>query len=369
MENTKQEKYINSKCPNCGSELHFLPNSLKTQCESCGSTFGINSLGRGKLDDEEENLDEVLKKISEHKVAQKVQRTIHCSDCGGLIYLNERTVATKCPFCGSNRVVDENKSQDIIDIKGVIPFVIKEDEVRTHFKEWIRKRFFAPSKFKKGILSPSYAAFYIPYYTFDSDTYTKYTGERGDDYTVTRTIKTKDGTRTVTETRTKWTFVSGSFAMYFDDVLVLGTNNILNGYIRKISNYDFNKMEKYQEQFMLGYSAEKPSVSLRDGFTQGKNQMENTIRSECVRRIGGDRYRNLNYHVNYSNVTFKEIMAPIYNGSYEYQNKKYNFVCNGQNGKFSGKFPISAIKVSILVILIIALVVGLSILLYIFSKG
>ena len=43
--NTKtiQEEYINSKCPNCGSELKFLPGTKKIKCISCDSEFDIQS--------------------------------------------------------------------------------------------------------------------------------------------------------------------------------------------------------------------------------------------------------------------------------------------------------------------------------------
>ena len=41
---------------------------------------------------------------------------------------------------------------------------------------------FAPSKLKKGKMSPKYSGVYIPFYTFDSETFSKYTAWRGDYY-------------------------------------------------------------------------------------------------------------------------------------------------------------------------------------------
>ena len=62
MENTndtiKLEEYINSKCPNCGSELKFLPSSTQTKCVSCDSTFEIDCIKEGYLDEEEVNFAE-----------------------------------------------------------------------------------------------------------------------------------------------------------------------------------------------------------------------------------------------------------------------------------------------------------------------
>lgn len=366
MDNTnivqENQEYVDSKCPNCGSKLQFLPGSNNVKCISCDSTFEIESLGQGKLEDEEVDYSSTLEKIRANSLEMKKQRTIHCESCGGLILLNDKTVSTTCPFCNSNRVVLEDKQQEIIKIAGVVPFVIDEESIKDTFRKWIRKRFLAPSKFKKGKVKPSFSAFYIPYYTFDSDTNSNYTAYRGDYYYVTRTVRTSNGYRTVRERRTRWTFVRGQVFLQFDDILVNGTNNILNKYISKISNFDFSLMERYQEKFLLGYYAERPSVTLEDGFNSAKNVMMQNIRQRCVRDIGGDTYRDLRVSTNFNDVTFKQIMVPIYNGSYEYNKKKYQFVCNGQNGKFAGKHPVSPIKV-ILFVLAIIIVAALTLLL------
>ncbi len=367
--NTIQEEYINSKCPNCGSELKFLPGTKKIKCVSCDSEFEIESLGTGKLDEEEVNYLETLNKLKNEVVTRQKQRTIHCQDCGGLIQLNEHSISVQCPFCGSNRVIEEDKESEVIKINGVVPFAISEQDVKKQFQTWVKKKFFAPSKFKKGRLQPSFSAFYIPFYTFDAATISNYTGYRGDYYYTTRTVRTKEGTRTVTERHTRWTYKSGQISLQFDDVLVNGTNNILNQYVSKIAYYDFTKMEKYQEKFLLGYYSEKPSITLPEGFENAKNIMTSEIKTACIQDIGGDTYSNLNFKTNYSNVTFKQIMAPIYNGHYSYNNKKYNFVCNGQNGKFAGKCPISALKITLVVLLVFLIIALIFALIYFFGTG
>ena len=365
--NTKtiQEEYINSKCPNCGSELKFLPGTKKIKCISCDSEFDIQSLGTGKLDDEEVNYLDTLKKIQNAAITHQKQRTIHCQDCGGLILLNERTVSVQCPFCGSNRVVVEDKENEIIKINGIVPFLLNENDVKKQFHLWIKKKFFAPKKFKKGQLHPSYSAFYIPFYTFDAKTDSNYTGYRGDYYYTTRTVHTKNGTKVVSERHTRWNYRTGRIQIHFDDILINGTNNYLNQYVSKIASYDFAKMEKFQEKFLLGYYTEKPSISLEQGFESAKTTMMENIKIACIKDIGGDTYSNLNFKTNFSDVTFKQIMAPIYNGHYTYKNKKYNFLCNGQNGKFVGNYPISTAKIIVIVFLSL-LVVALVFLLFYF---
>lgn len=365
----KTEEYIDSKCPNCGSTLVFVAGSRQTQCVSCDSTFDIESLGTGKLDHLETNYAETVSKLVNQNQKVAFQRVIHCEDCGGLINLNPHTISTECPFCGSKRVVEENKEEEIINIAGIIPFIITEKEVKENYKKWIKRKMFAPSKLKKGKISPKYSGVYIPFYTFDSETFSKYTAWRGDYYYTYRTVKTKNGTRTERVRHTRWTFRSGNININFDDLLIVGTNNPLNNYIRKIDDFNFTTMEVYQEQFMLGYYAEKPSISLENGFSNAKEEMKRQIRNACVRDIGGDTYRDLKFTTQYSNVTFKQIMAPIYNGYLSYNNKKFNFVCNGQTGKFSGKYPISPIKIVLFVLSILIVVILIIILIYSFYNS
>ena len=52
MENMQTE----SKCPNCGSQLKYDPESKCLKCVSCSSLFDIESLGQGDLDNEEQQM-------------------------------------------------------------------------------------------------------------------------------------------------------------------------------------------------------------------------------------------------------------------------------------------------------------------------
>ena len=358
------ENYIDNKCPNCGSDLKFLPGSKNIKCVSCDSLFDIESLGTGDLDEYEEDLSSVLENIKQQAKTDVKSKAIHCEDCGGLINIDNKTVSTSCPFCGSSKVIIEDESDELIKITGVIPFVLTEEDVKRKFKEWIKGKLYAPTKLKKGRLSPSFKGFYIPYYTFDSDTISKYSGYRGDYYYTTRVIHTKNGTRTVRERHTRWTYRNGVVFKTFDDVLIPGVNNKFKSYVDDISHFNFKLMEKYQEKFLLGYYSERPSISLEKGFDESKKVMMNTIHNLCVKDMGGDTYRDLKFNVNYSDVTFKQIMAPIYNGHYEYNNNKYNFMCNGQTGKFSGKYPISPLKVALTVVIILIIVILIFVLVY-----
>ena len=61
----------------------------------------------------------------------------------------------------------------------------------------------------------------------------------------------------------------------------------------------------------------------------------------------------------YSNITYKYLMLPVYISSFTYKDKVYQFMVNGQSGKVGGKSPVSALKVALTILIIVAVIVVL----------
>ena len=70
----------------------------------------------------------------------------------------------------------------------------------------------------------------------------------------------------------------------------------------------------------------------------------------------------------WSGITFKHLLLPLWTGTYRYQGKEYRLMINGQMGKVAGKKPRDNVKVGIvtaggvlltlLLILALAVVIG-----------
>ena len=72
------EEKINSKCPNCGSQLKYDVHSKNIICVSCDSEFDIESLGRGKLDEEEIDYETMLEEIRKNKFSKGMVSLLRC---------------------------------------------------------------------------------------------------------------------------------------------------------------------------------------------------------------------------------------------------------------------------------------------------
>ena len=69
------------------------------------------------------------------------------------------------------------------------------------------------------------------------------------------------------------------------------------------------------------------------------------------RDIGGDTHRGLNVSNEFSDVTFKHVLLPIWIAAFRYKEKVYRFLVNGQTGEVVGYAPWSVWKIMGLVAL------------------
>jgi hypothetical protein len=80
------------------------------------------------------------------------------------------------------------------------------------------------------------------------------------------------------------------------------------------------------------------------------------LRREITRQINADEVRNLRLRTSYSGIKFRHTLFPLWLSSYRYRNKTFNYMVNGQTGRFSGKAPVSALKVILTIIITIAII-------------
>lgn len=211
------------------------------------------------------------------------------------------------------------------------------------------------------------AGMYIPYWTYDSETTTWYTGMRGEHYYETETYTDSNGNeQTRTVQKTHWYPASGVVWVPFDDVLVLASNKVPHKYAQNLGTWDLPELTGYQDAFITGYQTMRYDVDLEQGFGAAQNLMQPTIDQNIRWDIGGDEQQILSKKTQYDNITFKHILLPIWVGAYRYRSKTWNYLVNGRTGEVRGEAPVSFWKVLIAVIL--GLIV-LGVVLYFVSKS
>ncbi|MGA1978417.1 MAG: hypothetical protein ABSG89_11250 [Bacteroidales bacterium] len=354
-------------CKNCSGKLQYAPGTTHLKCPYCGteneinvSTEVVEELDFEKFADEFKNESETHETI-----------TIRCQGCGAKTTFNPNVVSESCPCCGSPLVVKDATSTHVIKPKGILPFAIDQNKAMTDFSQWISKLWFAPNKLKRyASQQEKLTGLYIPYWSYNSETSTEYTGERGVDYEETETYTEEVGGETQTNTRsvtrTSWSFVAGSVSNTFEDVLIVASNSLPRNYVEKLEPWDLKKLVAYNDSYLSGFRTESYQENLSEGFEEAKKRMDREIRTSICTDIGGDHQRINSTNTKYDNIKFKHLLLPVWISAYSYKDKIYRFMINGRTGDVQGERPYSWIKISLAIAAAVVVLAGIAL---IFLQG
>ena len=354
---TKTLKETDRKCPNCGATLMYDPIAGDLSCQFCGYHEEIkrtvNEAGEAKTAEEIDLFSETNTEGYDWGVKSKV---VICKSCGAESIYDELQIADVCPYCGSNQVMQASEDVKTLAPGGVVPFKLDAKQAGSLFSQWIKAKFFCPKKAKESACPEAFKGVYMPYWTYDAVTQSRYTARYG----IDREVKDKDGK---TETKTDWYQTSGSYRVDFDDVLVLGSKRYESSLLSRIEPFDTKANAAYQPQFLEGYTAERYSIGLKDGWKTATEKMadaiESGIRDEVRERFHADHVDSVKADTKYSRTTYKYLLLPVWMSAFSYKNKVYRFLVNGQSGKVGGKTPVSALRVLLTIGAILAVIVGL----------
>jgi hypothetical protein len=172
-------------------------------------------------------------------------------------------------------------------------------------------------------------------------TFTRYSGERGEHYYET----VKDGDEEKQVRHTRWWPVSGSFDRFFDDFLILASEGLPRCLMDKMAPWPLDKCVPFSQQILAGFYARTYELELEPGFGQARDQMESEVSAEARRRIGGDEQRVHSCKTQYSEVTFKHLLLPVWLLAYRYNGKAYQVMVNAATGEVQGERPWSWVKI------------------------
>ena len=336
-------------CEQCGADLRYDPNAGALMCDHCGHSQPVTDQGPWAGTAIRE-LD-FQKAVNNLLPAQEIEETrvTKCPNCGAQVEFSETTHALECPFCATPVVTDTGTHRHIKP-RGVLPFVLTEKQARDAMTRWLGKLWFAPNGLQEyARKGRKMDGIYVPYWTFDADTKSRYSGERGTIYYETETVM-RDGKRETRQVaKIRWTPAAGRVARFFDDVLVLASRSLPAGYTDALEPWDLSALTPYQPQYLAGFRAEGYAVELDEGFDIARGKMNRVIERDVRFDIGGDQQRIHDIQTQISDVTFKHILLPVWLAAYKYRGKTYRFVVNGQTGRVQGERPWSAWKIALAV--------------------
>jgi ribosomal protein S27E len=348
-------------CPSCGAKLEFNPHAGQLKCPYCGWEHAIAQTAEDIV---ERSYTEYLQ--TKHTPMTKLSETaleVSCPGCRASITFQPPDTAGKCPFCATGIVTQGKAAGNVIEPEGILPFGVSQNQARQRIRKWIENRWFAPNALKQMAQQEGLQGVYLPFWTYDTYTVSHYTGMRGEHYyvTETRTETDADGkTSTHTEQvqRTNWWPTSGTVEQFFDDVLIPATLRVQGQDLHKLEPWPLENLKPYDSAYLAGFKAQRYQVPLDQGFETAKQRMKGDIEGTVTDHIGGDDQQITSLSTDYSAITFKHILLPVWISAYRYNNKQFQVIVNAQTGAVLGDRPWSKVKIGLAIAAGIGLLTG-----------
>lgn len=343
-------------CDQCGAKLDFAAGTSVLKCPYCGYELRVS---QPETPIAELDYQAFLEKAGGEKETYEAQR-IQCAKCGAETTVPSETTAGICPFCGAN-IISSGSASRLIKPEALLPFRIPQKDAFENFRRWIRSLWFAPNGLKQYAQAEGkLAGVYVPFWTYDSDTTTFYSGERGDYYYTTESYTANENGRSVTRTRevrhTRWSPASGTVFNSFDDILILASKSLPRKYVDSLQPWDLQNLVSYTSDYLSGFRAESYRISLPQGFEEAKEVMAAAIQNSIRQNIGGDEQQIHSVQTQYGKVTFKHILLPVWLSAYRFRDKIYRILINARSGEVQGERPFSAWKIACAILAALVLV-------------
>ena len=338
-------------CGECGAAVRWDPGVSAMKCPYCGAEKHITVAG----DVREKPVDAALRAPRDLGWGAE-RKVIACKRCGAHTTLEPHVSATHCAFCGTAAIVEAPPNPNVIRPEGLLPFKVPQNHAIEKFRHWQGSLWFRPSDLRTGSRLTAMQGAYIPFWTFDAATHSRWTAEAGYHYWVT--VKGPNNTSRQ-EMRTRWEPAAGSLEMFFDDVPVPASRGIDPALSRGIEPFPTADLTPYEPSYLSGFLAEENAIDLPEALESAKDRMRDEIRAACSRQVPGDTQRNLQVQSSFSALAYKNALLPIWIAAYDYRGVPFRYIVNGVTGKAHGNAPWSWVKITLAVMtaLILAMII------------
>jgi DNA-directed RNA polymerase subunit RPC12/RpoP len=338
-------------CDNCGASMRWDPDTDALRCAYCEHTVPVPR-------DEGTILERPIEEAGDAARGLGLERRVaHCNTCGADVSLDTDATADRCVYCGSPSVLDQAANRNAIRPESLIPLDVGKGDVERAFRKWITSRWFRPNALKQ-LKNFDAVGVYAPFWTFDCRVFSEWSADAGYYYWVTQSYWTTVNNRRVRRTRrvrkVRWVPKWGTRNDAYDDILVPASLGRPHDLVQKLGAYDLRALVPYRPEYLAGWRAEEYRVDLETGWVSAQQLVEAEQRRRCSGDVPGDTQRRLRVRNAISGVHWKHVLLPVWSLQYRFKQKTYTVLIHGQTGHVVGEAPYSWIKITLLVLAILA---------------
>jgi len=314
----------NPHCPACGSPNMQTENGILT-CDFCGyvdsSRQKNNQTGVAML------TAALLERRSQPVKWIVGEQFLDCNNCGAKRTIPARKLSERCPFCGSNHVIERDVIDSFTQPDGILPFVVTRKGAGTAIKSklsnWTErvKGWFDNNTVKRATLS----GVYLPYWVFDAVLEVRRTVFRQSDHR-------QDNRSYKINASSMLAYESTKIPDAIHNVAVCAVKSPPNHITQRLGKYDFSRAIDYDPGLLTRFSAELYSIDFDKASIMARKPISERMREK--HQIFNNTGEQVNISTSVLQMHFRLLLVPVWIGTlYEEDDDIRSTLVNGQTGE------------------------------------
>ena len=235
----------------------------------------------------------------------------------------------RCPFCGSERLHAENDAK-VLAPEAIVPFATNRDQAQAALTRFMGSSFWRPGDLAQASRLTKLTQVYVPYWIFSATAHTHWTA---------------DTSQVPAGARASWYPISGDHTQHYENVLVGASGALTPAETNALCPFDLAHAVPPEEVDLSNIVYEPFLVQRKYARPQaiaGFEQMELTA---CRALVPGSA-RNVHVAVVLEGLFSRPVLLPVWIMAYQYRDRAYRFLVNGQTGRHTGEAPFSYTKLA-----------------------
>jgi hypothetical protein len=303
------------------------------KCSVCGAILDEEDLFCANCGTE---APEVNKQDKSH--TQLATHNFACEGCGASMSYDASAQTLRCPFCGSEKLHEE-KDAKVLAPERVIKFEVTQNQAVDTLRQWLPKSFWRPSDLAAQAVVTGMTAVYVPYWVFGGQTFTYWTA---------------DTSQVPFGAHASWYPISGEHRGNYTGVLIGASGVLTPAETNSLCPFELSTSVPPDQVDLNNVVYEQFRVQRKYARPLAQQGLESLEAQACHQYVPGN-CRNMKVNVRVQNLTAEPVLLPVYIMAYQYRQKVYRFLVNGQTGQHSGTAPISYRKIAAVVGAVIAI--------------
>lgn len=260
-----------------------------------------------------------------------------CDGCGAAMSYDASVRALRCPFCGSEQLHSTPDAKEIRP-QAVVRFAVSKESAEEKLRAWLGEGFWRPGDLAKQALVVKMTPVYVPFWVFEAKTWTYWTA---------------DSSQTPPGARGDWFPLFGEQRGTYADVMIGASSVLTGGETNALGTFDLSEAAAPEEVDLDNVTYERFTMVRKYARPLARGGIESLETEAIGPRIPG-RSRNLKVNVRITDLTSMPALLPVWVMAYQYREKTFRFLVNGQTGRSTGAAPVSYRKISVAVAVVVA---------------